>query len=376
LGKVSASYSNWLRQIEPNHRYAALVCFLWQTYQDTIDFIIEMHAKLMGKIEKQAKEAFDYQLLQRRQAINESLHMFQTVGQVVLDEVVSDENVRGTIFSQVKKEDLAKQIAQLSDWEKEKPNHLFRCVVDKFNYLRQFSPAVVSHLSFEGSSESHTSLLDATSLLKEMNQQGKRKLPDETPIAFISKKLRPLVVLDDAIDKHAWECALLTKVRDEIKAGNLSVKHSKRFGPFDRFFISTNQWESMREEFFRQASLPISGEEAALYLTDRLTKAYDQFLETLPQNTYAKVEKDRWHLSVDNTEPLDSTQEAKLDALKVWLEKQMRQINLPQLLIEVDNELHFTRYFLPIAQQQSRPVSEIAAIIAAIMAHGCNIGQP
>ena len=30
----------WLRQIEPNHRYAALVCFLWQTYQDTIDYIM------------------------------------------------------------------------------------------------------------------------------------------------------------------------------------------------------------------------------------------------------------------------------------------------------------------------------------------------
>ena len=44
----------WLKQIEPNHRYAALVCFLWQTYQDTIDYIIEMHAKLMGKVEKQA----------------------------------------------------------------------------------------------------------------------------------------------------------------------------------------------------------------------------------------------------------------------------------------------------------------------------------
>ena len=111
-----------------------------------------------------------------------------------------------------------------------------------------------------------------------------------------------------------------------------------------------------------------------MYLTDRLAKAYDQFLETLPQNTYAKVDSDRWHLSVDNTEPLDSTQEAKLDGLKAWLEKQMRQVNLPQLLIEVDNELHFTRYFLPLAQQPSRPVDEIAAIIAAIMAHGCNIG--
>ena len=90
----------------------------------------------------------------------------------------------------------------------------------------------------------------------------------------------------------------------------------------------------MREEFFRQSSLPVSGEEATLYLTDRLAKAYDQFLETLPQNTYAKVDGDRWHLSVDNTEPLDSTQEAKLDALKAGLEKHMRHINLPQLLTD------------------------------------------
>jgi hypothetical protein len=47
---------------------------------------------------------------------------------------------------------------------------------------------------------------------------------------------------------------------------------------------------------------------------------------------------------------------------------------LPQLLIEVDNELHFTRHFLPPAQSQNPKVDEICAIIAAIMAHGCNIG--
>jgi len=138
-----------------------------------------------------------------------------------------------------------------------------------------------------------------------MNEGGKRKLPEETPISFIPRKLRPLVVLEDTINKQAWECALLTKVRDEIKSGNLAVKHSKRFGPFDRFFISHDQWDPMREEFFRQSGLPVKGEEAALYLTDRLKKAYDRFLETLPQNTYAKVDGDQWHLSVDSIEPLD-----------------------------------------------------------------------
>ncbi len=90
-----------------------------------------------------------------------------------------------------------------------------------------------------------------------MNTQGKRKLPDEPPIDFVKKKLRPIVVGEDSIDKHAWECALVSTIRDEIKSGNLSgkfdtatpaeVTNSKRFGPFDRFFISDEQWQTMRE---------------------------------------------------------------------------------------------------------------------------------
>jgi len=52
----------------------------------------------------------------------------------------------------------------------------------------------------------------------------------------------------------------------------------------------------------------------------------------------------------------------------------MRHIKLPQLLIEVDNELQFTRHFLPPAQSQSRPVDEICAIIAAVMALGFHVG--
>ena len=75
---------------------------------------------------------------------------------------------------------------------------------------------------------------------KNLNQQKKRKLPDDAPLAFIPKKLRPLVKANGIVDKAGWECALLTAVRDEIKAGNFSVKMSKRFGRFDDFFIESD----------------------------------------------------------------------------------------------------------------------------------------
>ena len=52
----------------------------------------------------------------------------------------------------------------------------------------------------------------------------------------------------------------------------------------------------------------------------------------------------------------------------------MRSVRLPDLLIEVDNELGFTRHFMTSQQRQTMNVDEVCTILAAIMAQGCNIG--
>ena len=43
------------------------------------------------------------------------------------------------------------------------------------------------------------------------------------------------------------------KTHDEIRAGNLSVRHSKRFGHLDDFFIPEEQWETARDRFFARS---------------------------------------------------------------------------------------------------------------------------
>ena len=47
---------------------------------------------------------------------------------------------------------------------------------------------------------------------------------------------------------------------------------------------------------------------------------------------------------------------------------------MPELLIEIDNELKITRHFLPATWQDNPKPEEICAVIATFMAHGCNIG--
>ena len=49
-------------------------------------------------------------------------------------------------------------------------------------------------------------------------------------------------------------------------------------------------------------------------------------------------------------------------------------MKLPGLLIEVDNQLGFTRNFLTPAQREEPSPEDICAVPAAVMAHGCNLG--
>jgi TnpA family transposase len=199
-------------------------------------------------------------------------------------------------------------------------------------------------------------------------------LPEDAPVEFIPPRLRPFVVEDGSMSRAGWECALLLRLRDEIKSGNIAVAHSKRFGQFDHFFLATESWQAKRAAFFQRAGLPAHPEEVGAYLTQRLNRAYDAFLAAQPENTYATVTDQGWKLASDPAEKLEEAAAGKLEALQQWLAEHMRTTRLPDLLIEVDNALHFTRHFLAPASEGRRRVEEISAIIAAIMAHGCNIG--
>ena len=165
-----------------------------------------------------------------------------------------------------------------------------------------------------------------------------------------------------------------SKVRDEIRSGNISVKHSKRFGKFDDFFMDVERWGGLRTDFFERANLPEDAAQVSDYLRKRLNSAYDNFLEFAPDNSFAKVDEDGWHLSTDAGESLDEETEQKVDTLRSWLSKNMRKIRLPELLIEVDNDLRYTKHFMTPSQRQDHKADDIYVILASIMAHGCNLG--
>lgn len=372
---VRACSADRLRDLARPRCLAALVCFLRQSYRDAVDQAVDMFDKLLTRTCTQAENDLDDQMRTQRQTIRVALERLRSFGVIILDDSIDSSDLRMKLFEVVPREELTQQVQGLAEWVTGKASDVFRGVIRRQNYLRQFTPVLLRALEFfPDSQDTNVPCLKALELLNNLNSNQKRKLPDDAPTDFISKRLLPFVAQEGQLNRSAWECALLLKVQEELKNGNLSVRHSKRFGRFEDYFIAPEQWQSQRDSFFLQAGLPADSKEVPDYLTKRLDKAYDLFLKTVPANTYATVDEEGWHLSVDTAEKLNDEEQSRLDRLKNWLGEDMRSIRLPDLLIEVDNDLRFTNHFLPPTQRGGRDPEEVCLLLATLLGHGCNIG--
>ncbi len=261
---------NRLRELLEPHRYISIICFLWQTYHDTLDYMIDMHSKIITKVYSGSENKIDFEIQKNRKNIKKSLLLLKTIGTDLLDTTINDIDLREIIFKKIKKSELKAQISESEPFLTGKFSHIFNLVISKFNYIRQFTPAMLEHLEFESESNHSTKLLNAIEALKEMNNDNKRKISPDASVGFISKKLLNRVIPNGEIDRHAWECALITSIRDEIRSGNLSIKGGKRYSQFSDFFISDNNWKLIRNDLFNRAKLSKNPKEVRAYLTERL----------------------------------------------------------------------------------------------------------
>ncbi|MFK7932004.1 MAG: Tn3 family transposase [Saprospiraceae bacterium] len=366
-----------LRKLTAKKRYALLVCFLKQHYLDLTDDLVRTYDKVMSQTYNRTQVDLDKQNRKENRSIKTSLATFQTLADTILDDSITDANLRITIYERIGKNDLSNRRDRVKSWLSGKYKDVFTLLTHtRFSFLRQFSPVLLEHLSLEKEDAKDDTIIQAVELLKEMNRAGKRKIEGDVPISFMPKSTQKLVVQKDGrIDKAAWECALLTAVKDSIKSGNIAIKDSKRYGHIDDFFMPLEQWETKRVSFFERAGLPSDPQQVKGFLTKRLNRAFDDFLEKLPKNKYAQLDQQGWKLSKDESVDLSKDAKEKLSQLQAYLAKNMRLIKLPQLLIEVDNELQFSPHFMSAPQQKKPNTDDVRAVIATVMAHGCNIGS-
>ena len=371
---VRTASADRVRRMAAPRRHLALVCFLHQTWRDTLDQAVDMYGKLLDRNRKLVEARLDDMLKAQRQAVDRIVHRYHRLGAVLLDPDVGDDELRVRLLSTVPEAQLREDQSDLANWTRGDRKARFEQTAERHAGLSHFAGPFLSRMKFvdeQGGGASPT--LSALRAYREHRAAGRRGVPPDAPLDFAPAALQPLIRHDGVTDRRRWESALFLKVRDEIQTGNLAIDGAKNFGRFEAFFLPAARWEQVREAFWARTGFPVDPAAAVEQLKARLSGAFDRFLEGVADNRQVAFDDDGWRLKTDVAEQLDPAQSDSLAELHRWLDARSRSIRLADLLIEVENDLGFSVHFQQPGEKRVDP-GEVCALLAAILAHGCNLG--
>ena len=95
-----------LRLLDAPQRYTVLVCFLMQTYHETLNQLVEMYDKLITATYRRAQRRLDEAVKRHRRMLRATLQSFYTIGHTLFNEQVLPEAVRAMVFQQIPRERL------------------------------------------------------------------------------------------------------------------------------------------------------------------------------------------------------------------------------------------------------------------------------
>lgn len=329
------------RRFEENKRYAMLALYLYDLSQSLIDLAVEIHDRQINIfLSKGRKEQEEIQK-QNGKSLNEKVIQFVDIGAALIK--AKNEGL-----------DPFKTIEKVMPWDKivesvEEAKKLARPVNydyldlldSRYNQLRKYTPSLVKHLEFSSTNTSVGPLIDALKVINDMNETGKRRVPDDAPLGFVSNRWNKYVFEPGGtIDRHYYEMAAYTEVKNRIRSGDVAVKGSRNYKNFDEYLVSKNDWDNKKATSSKLA-VSMSFEE---YLQER-TESLHSRLQWVSKNA-DKLEgvyigNDKIH--VDKLEK-DTPEDAL--ALSERLYKMLPKVKLPDLLIEIASWTNFDRNFI------------------------------
>ena len=98
---VRTASADRVRRMAAPRRHLALVCFLHQTWRDTLDQAVDMYGKLLDRNRKLVETRLDDMLKAQRQAVDRIVHRYRQLSAVLLDPDLGDDELRARLLSTV-----------------------------------------------------------------------------------------------------------------------------------------------------------------------------------------------------------------------------------------------------------------------------------
>ncbi|PEK99420.1 DDE transposase [Bacillus toyonensis] len=368
LSRLGSRYEPYaFRDFQENKRYSILTIYLLHLTQELTDKAFEIHDRQILSLLSKGRKAQEEIQKQNGKKLNEKVIHFTNIGQALIKAKEEKLDVFEVLESVIEWNSFVSSVVEAQELARPVDYDYLDLLQKRFYTLRKYTPTLLRVLEFH-STKANEPLLQAVEIIRRMNESGKRKVPDESPVDFISKRWKKHLYGDDStINRHYYEMAVLTELREHVRAGDVSIVGSRQYRDFEEYLFSEDTWNQTKEN--TRLSVSLSYED---YLTEG-TSSLNERLKWLSANfnKLDGVSLEKGKLSISRLEK-DAPEEARKFSASLY--QMLPRIKLTDLLMDVAYITGFHEQFTHASNNRKPDKEETIIIMATLLGMGMNIG--
>ncbi|AAM26099.1 MULTISPECIES: Tn3 family transposase [Bacillus] len=369
MAREGSRYSiQHLSRFNERKRYATIMAFLIHIYAFLTDQGLDMFAKLMGRMFNRGENKHNKLFQKDGKSINEKVRLYVEIGKALIEAKELETDPFEAVQSIISWEKFIHSVHEAESLARPIEFDYLDLLDNHYGHFRKMAPRLLNRYVFKASSTSQT-VLQALELLKEANQSGKRKIPDNVPTDFIKSKWMKYVYQDDKINRHYYEFSVFSELLNTLRSGDMWVKGSKQYKDFEEYLLPPHTWQHMKQT--QQIPLEFT-EDVEKYLNKR----FEQLDIELSKVNCLIANQDLQGVTIYG----DKIQVASLkkmvpedvEEITRLVYDLLPRIKLTDLLVEVDTWTQFSKHFVHLHTQKAP--KEKSILFAAILSDGINLG--
>ncbi len=367
--------------IVAQERIALLYAELVVRNQTLIDQLVDMFDKWLLDLTRKGKQRQRHHLYSNITTLNRDLHTLTTAMAAFLSAKEDGEDPFEAVFSVVEEDRLVETVQSAA--QTGRPADMdYRDLVENI-YLRRRKAmlSMFRTLSFQAVAESHAAIdaLNFVLYLLETKQERVRQYSytidgqsTTTPLDHLKwKRWKRHALIEEGINPNYYELGAFDRLRQALRAGDVTVAGSTRHLAFESYLLSDDEWKRLQQTPHAGLGVPSDVNQYLEQCQSRFEQAAKQLKHDLKVETSPLSVTDDGDLQLAR---LKKTTPTAAKTLSARLYRHMPTVDFTQMIIDVDQWTGFLDQFTHLASGAAPEQERKAVLIAALLENGMNVG--
>ena len=363
-----------MKSFSKEKRYTILICFIHNNTVKTLDNMITMFIKRIGKIHNKAKENLELLLDSQRGKTENMIGLLQeiltTSYQCANDDKIAD-NFKSIVIKNGGYEALIKDCDEITAYNNK---NYYPLLWKSFKSHRKTFFEILKILSI-GSTTDNKSLVNAIKYLL-ANESRKSEFIDATvDLSFTNQKWQKNIISKfngkDVFSRRYFEMCIFSYIASEFKTGDLYVNNSDEYADYRKQLLTWDECIPLLDDYCKEISLPVNKIEFIENLKSMLKNKCDLIDSGYDANIELIIQADGEILLKRKKSTSDTV---KIKEFKKKIEQYMPERNMMEILCNVEHWVNYTKHFGPLSGSYPKIKNSKERYIVLTFGYGSNMG--